>query len=111
MTKILNIDDLLQESPLKVIIGGKEHAMATVTMEAFLANMKDLEALQAAPSIVAETEVTVRVIARAFPSLTEADIYKWPVTVIENLFNLVRGIDPDAKVTDEDAEGNGSSAT
>lgn len=111
MTKILNIDDLLQESPLKVIIGGVEHAMTTPTMGDFLANMKDLEALAASPNIVEETRVTVRVIARAFPSLTEEDVYKWPVNVIENLFNIVRGVDPDAQVASEDAAGNPLSAT
>lgn len=111
MTKILNIDDLLQESPLKVVIGGKEHAMSTPTMSDFLQNMKDLEALAAAPSLVTETEITVKIIARAFPTLTEADVLAWPVNVIENLFQLIRGIDPDAKVEEADTEGNVSPAS
>lgn len=110
-TKILNIDELLEEVPMKIIVKGQEHAMSVVSMENFLENMKDLEALAAAPSVIAETEITIRVIGRSFPTLTEADIRKWPVTAIENLFNLIRGVDPDAQVEGTDSEGNPSSAS
>jgi hypothetical protein len=111
MTKVLNIDDLLAQPNAKVVVNGVEHEMKTASVADFLQNMKDLEAMAAAPSIVAETELTVRMIARAFPTLTEDDVLKWPVPAIEKLFTFIRGIDPDAKVEAKDDEGNGSSAS
>jgi hypothetical protein len=110
-TKILNIDELLQDSPMKVIVDGKEHLMKNPSMKDFLENMKDIEKLSAAPSIVHETEITVRVIARSFPSLKESDVLEWPVSAIESLFGLIRGIDPDAVIEGSDKEGNPSPAS
>jgi hypothetical protein len=111
MTKVLNIDDLIAQPTAKIVVNGIQHEMRTPSVEDFLCNMKDLEAMAAAPSIVAETELTVRMIARAFPSLTEADVMKWPVPAIEKLFAYIRDIDPDAKVEESDVEGNASSAS
>lgn len=111
MTKILNIDDLVEEAPLVIEMRGKKHEMKPSTMGDFIANMKDLESLSAAPGVVAETEITVRIILRAFPTLTEADVMSWPTAAIGRIFDIVRGIDPDAQVEAKDDEGNGSSAS
>ena len=111
MTKILNIDELINEAPMIVVIDGVEHKMKTATLEDFLQNMKDLEAMAAAPSIVAETEITVKMIARSLPTLTEEDILKWPMPAITRLFDIVREADPDTQVEENDSEGNVSSGS
>lgn len=111
MTKILNIDELVQESPLTIHVDGEDHKMKIPTMEDFIKNLKDLEDLAAAPNMLAETEATIRMIARAFPTLTEDRVRQFPMPAVEQLFAIIREADPDAKVDDKDAEGNGSSAT
>lgn len=111
MVKILNIDELVQEAPIVIVLGGEEHAMKIPTLEDFLMNMKDLEAMAAAPNMTVETEMTIRMIARAFPSLTEERVRQMPMPAVERLFAIVREADPDAKIEDKDDEGNGSSAT
>ena len=111
MTKILNIDELITEAPMVIVIEGVEHPMKTATLEDFLQNMKDLEAMAAAPSVVAETEITVKMIARSIPSLSEADILKWPMPAITRLFDIIREVDPDAQIEEKDSEGNASSGS
>jgi hypothetical protein len=111
MTKILNIDELVHKAPLAIRVDGKTHEMKMPTLEDFILNMKDLEAMAAAPNIVAETEGTVRMIARAFPTLTEEMVRSFPMAAIEQLFAVVREADPDAKIDAEDSEGNGSPAS
>lgn len=106
MTKVLNFDELLSEPAYTVIIKGVEHHMQTPTLEDFIANLKDMEALAAAPNMLAEVEATARMIARAFPTLTEADVRQWPVPAIERLFATIRGFDGDTTVTEASAEGN-----
>lgn len=111
MTKILNIDELVQEAPIAIVIDGQKHEMKVPTLQDFILNMKDLEAMAAAPNIVAETEGTIRMIARAFPTLAEERIQSFPMQAIEKLFAIIREVDPEAKVSAEDESGNASSAT
>lgn len=107
MTKVLNIDDIRNEvAPYSITVGGKSHDMKHPTVEDFIENLKDLDALAAAPSVIEETRATVRMIVRAFPSLTEAEVTGWPVKAIEKLFLIIRGVDPDALKGEEDDQGN-----
>lgn len=106
MTKVLNIDDLRSEVPFTIRVNGKSHDMAAPTIQNFIDNMKDLEALAAEPDVLKETEMVVRMVVRAFPTLTPEEIKSWPVGALENLFEIIRGVDPDAEVQEEGAEGN-----
>lgn len=107
MTKVLNVDELLAREPaIVLVIDGERHTAILPTVEDFLENLKDMEALSAAPDMKSEIEMTVRMIVRAFPSLNEDRVKKMPVEAIEKLFAIVRGIDETGSVEKEDASGN-----
>ncbi len=100
MTTIVNIDALQEEPPFILVIGGKEHPMKIASVQDFVENMKMIEDLGTTPTFVQELDVSIKVIARAFPTLTEAEIRSWQVTTIEKLFKLTRGENPETKEGD-----------
>ncbi|NKX37872.1 hypothetical protein HGG70_08100 [Rhodobacteraceae bacterium R_SAG4] len=111
MTKVLNIDEFQPEAPFTVVTKGVEHHMVEPTVQMFLDNLADLEALAAAPTVADEVKMTVKMICRAFPTLSFEDVCLWPLPAIESLFNVVRGLEGDGKVTEQDEEGNGQPAS
>lgn len=110
MTKVLNIDDIRAETPYVVVVKGVEYEMKTPTVEDFIENLRDMEALAAAASLSSEIELTVRMIVRAFPKLSTETVMQWPLVAIEKLFAVIRGIDPDA-TAEVGAEGNDKPAS
>lgn len=107
MTQVLNIDEFKKKTPLSVVVGGKTHHMQPSTVQTFLDNLEDMEALAKAPSIKDEIHLTVRMIVRAFPTLTEEEVRQWPLYSIEEVFNTVRGGGAtSAEVIEKDASGN-----
>lgn len=109
-TKVLNIDDLKSEVLYVIEVDGEEHKLVAPTVQDFLDNIADLEALAAAPNIKEEINVSVRMIVRAIPTLTEERVKSWPLTAIERLFNVVRGYDQNGEVVEKDEEGNVAAA-
>lgn len=94
MTKIINIDALQEEPPFTLEIGDEKHPMKVFTVDDFLSNMKDIEKLGANPSFSDELELSIKIIARAFPTLGEERVRKFQVSTIEKLFRISRGEDP-----------------
>lgn len=111
MTEVINIDAFKEEAPLKIKAGGVEHEMASPSIQTVLDNLNDLEELAKAPDVRSELNLTVRMIVRAFPTLTEEGVKSWPLPMIEKLFNTVRGGDAEATVQETDAQGNGQAAS
>lgn len=112
MTKVLNIDDILNKEPAySIVIKGVTHDMSAPSVENFLDNLKDLEDLAAAPDVAGEVKITVRMICRVFKTLKEEDVRKWPVEAIERLFAIIRGQEDEASVSEESAEGNAPTAS
>lgn len=112
MTKVINIDALQEEAPFVLVIDGKEHPMKIASVQDFVENMKLIEALGTNASFVDELEVSIKVIARAFPSLTEDEIRGWQVSVIDKLFRISRGEDVLSESDLKEAhEGNAPTAS
>lgn len=101
MTKVISIESFVKAPPVILTVGGKKHPMVPATVETFLTNMKELEdlALDASPS--KELEVTVRVIQRAFPTLTEKQIKQWSLEQIQGIADMARGASGEVVTTDE----------
>jgi hypothetical protein len=111
MTKVVNFEALQDEPPFILMIEGKEHPMKIASVSDFVENMKLIEKLGANSSVADEIEVSIKVISRAFPSLTEDAIRSWQVTTIDKLFRIARGEDIFATESgDESAEGNAKPA-
>lgn len=113
MTKVVNFEALQDEPPFILMIEGKEHPMKIASVGDFVENMKLIETLGLKSSASEEIEVSIKVIARAFPTLTEAQIRTWQVTTIDKLFRIARGEDifaTEAEAADGSAEGNAKPA-
>ncbi|MGV1754830.1 hypothetical protein [Agrobacterium sp. CG674] len=110
MTKIINFDSLVKEPLVIVVIDGVKHPMAEATVETFIQNMKAVEALGLDASPIAEIEVGVGIITRAFPTLTEDQVRKWTLSQIQNLSEIARGVNGEVVSTDEQevADANAS---
>ena len=104
MAHIINIDALVEEPPFILEIGGVQHPMRVFSVDDFLVNMKEIEALGANPAFADELEVAIRIIGRAFPTLGEAEVRKFQVSTIDKLFRISRGEDP-AKLASGASEG------
>lgn len=70
--KILDLDALVQEQII-VRLNGRDHELRPVTLKDFAENAKDIETMGKAPSLEEEIKITKRMLARAFPTMTETD--------------------------------------
>lgn len=108
MTKVLNLDALETEIEKSVTVDGVDHAMKPLSVEEFVNNMKEIEAIQAAGAEITPSEAFERslvMIVRAFPSLEEARVRKMTTPQIDALFAFVQG-ENDAEVARGASEGN-----
>ena len=102
MTKVINIASL--RKPAAVIVeteDGKKHEMVPASVATFLENLKEVEALGLNASPVQEAELIVKVIARSFPTISEAEIHSWPLDITRNLYVAV--ISANGEVVSQDA--------
>jgi hypothetical protein len=104
MTKVINIADL-RKAPLVTIVDedGTRHDMVTSSVETFLANVEAIESLDLNAGPRKELDVIIGIVLRGFPSLTEKTLRKWPVEVIQNLSDVVRGVGGEVATTDKAA--------
>lgn len=111
MTKIINLADLKREPLVSIVdMDGKKHDMVSASVETFIENATAISGLALDAGPVAELNVIVGIVARAFPSLTEKAIRKWPIDIIQQLSNIARGVNGEVASTDEKAieEANAS---
>lgn len=110
MTKIINFDEIQKPAAVAIVYKGKRHEMVEATVDSFLTNMKAVDALGLDASPTEEIEVTIGIILRAFPTLTDAIIREWTLEMIKQLSEIVRGAGGEVASTDEEAvkEANAS---
>jgi len=104
MTKIISLDSFIKEPVLVLEVEGVKHAMVPTTVETFLENMKDIEALSINATPVQELEITVRIILRAFPTLTEKQVKSWSLEQIQGIAEVARSVSGEVVSTEEDKE-------
>lgn len=103
MTKIINLDSLKQEALIIIEVEGKRHEMKTASVDSFIENMKAIEGLGLNASPIQEIEVIIGIVARAFPTLDEKQIRSWPITTIQHLSEVARGVNGEIATADEAA--------
>lgn len=108
MTKVLNLDSLETNIEKVIQVDGVEHVMRPLSVEEFVENMKELEAIQKGgveidPSEAFERSLTM--ILRAFPTLSEDRVRKMNVTQVDAIFAFVQG-ENDEELKRASSEGN-----
>lgn len=113
MTKVLNIDAISNPELMSLVIKGVTHEMKAPSLNDFIANLKDIEELSEAETqqnIGLQMAVIVRMIARAYPTLTIAEMMEWDLAKVTYVFNAIRGAEDTAEVEDKDGEGKSKDA-
>lgn len=102
--QVLNISKLRKPASMVVVIDDVRHERAEPTVEDLLTTVEDVEAL-AVPNVKMseQLKITLRIITRAFPTLTEAMLRKRPAEELNALFDAARG---EVEVEAEDEAGN-----
>mgnify|MGYP001354347228 CR=1 FL=1 len=108
---VIKLESLVRPSPLVIEVEGVRHELVPASVETYIQNMRDIEALALNASPVDEIELAVKLIGRAFPTLKAADIRGWSVDVIYQLAAIARGESGEVASTNEadakpSAEGN-----
>ena len=112
MAKLLDLDAVAAESEFVIKLNGTEHKLKPATVETFVANMKELEKLGVSASVAEELEVTIGIILRAFPTVTEAEVRALTMQQIKAISDFARTANGEkTEVEGESAEGNAAAAS
>lgn len=107
MTNYLDLDAVASEADFVLKLNGKEHKLKVATVNTFVANMKDLEALSLNATAAQELEVAVTIVKRAFPSIPEEELRELSVLQVKAIADYAMGANGEkTEAVKEDAEGN-----
>lgn len=111
-TKFLDLDAVVSDVVFCIGLNDKKHDLVEPTVEVFIANMKEIEALSLTASPREELEATIRMILRSFPTMQEQELRNLRLTQLKKIQEFARaaGGEEVEKVT-EDAEGNAPAAS
>ena len=70
MAKMLNLDDLMEKEPIKVVLNGVTHVMKELNVALYVDVMKKMEALEATKSTADELELSFDIISKMVPTLS-----------------------------------------
>ena len=106
MTKILNLDSFEQPADKTVVLNGKEHKFVPSTVEEFISQVKEIEAMEKAGtgSVSDFAEFSIKSITRAFPTIKDSELRALTVTQLKALSDFVKAVADDES---EDDSGNG----
>lgn len=114
MAKVFNVDALTKVES-EIVLNGKTHAVVDMSVEGFLATMKDAEALEKAGNdISAQINALVKTILRAIPTLDEQELRQQPLQALYGIASFVRGEIPEGlkeMVSEKAAEGEEKNET
>lgn len=102
MTKIVNLDALATAPKLTILVDGVKHDMVEPTVQSFIDNMTEIEAMGMNPSPLNEMKLGVKIIQRAFPTISEEAMSKWTLERLNMLVNIARS--GGAEIVTDDAE-------
>ena len=74
MAKMLNLDDLMEKEPIKVVLNGVTHVMKELNVALYVDVMKKMEALEATKSTADELELSFDIISKMVPTLSRDDL-------------------------------------
>lgn len=110
-TQFLDLDAVDLPVQLVVKLGGKEHPLVPVTVESFVANTKLLQQLSKAKDgdLEAEVNLVIKVILRAFPTMTDEMLRKMPLANLNKLMGVAQdndGTKAVEKAVEQDVKAN-----
>lgn len=105
--RILNIDELVSKrvNP-SIIINGTRHELKPASLQNFIDTMKEIEMLGTEPSLMKEIEVTIRIIERAFPTMSKEEVGGLPFDMLQQIADFARSQGEEVVSTEENASGN-----
>lgn len=108
MTKVLNLDQLETTIDKVVTIKGVDHRMTPLSVEDFINQMKEIdEATSSEMTALEMYELSLRVILRAFPTITEAQLRTLNTWQIDALYAFLKErVDTAAEEGAEATSGN-----
>lgn len=108
MTKILNLDSFENPDEKAVVLNGVSHAFAPFTVEQFIAQMKDVEALEKQGDMTLSqfTEYSIDSIVRAYPTIPRDELFELPMHKLNALLKFVRGVAEEEAAQAGTDEGN-----
>lgn len=101
--------DAIEVPEVVVKLGDKQHKMVPLSVEAFIAGVKDSQDLGTTPDFATEFGVVTRMILRSFPTMSEEELRKMPMASLNKLLTFtqsVNGHDDVSKEAEKEAEGN-----
>jgi hypothetical protein len=109
-TKYLDLDAVSGKVDFTVKLGGVEHRVKESSIQDFIDNATMLEGLALQATVKEELEVTIKIIQRALPTASEADLRNLSFTQLDAIRNFVMTANgekaEEEKVGGAPAEGN-----
>lgn len=116
MTNFLNLDEVKPTIEFSFQLNGKRHELVPATVETFIANMNDLKSLGVNADPIDELQVMLKMIGRAFPTITEKELKKLTLDQAKAISEYARRANGEVVETttdtgaEGDAEGNAPAA-
>ena len=100
-TNFLDLDAVAPEVELTVKLNGKKHKLKPLSVEDFIRNTKDQIALSSVGDVESEVNLILKMLVRAFPTLTEEELREVPLNKLWKLLEFARENNGSAKVEEE----------
>lgn len=106
MTKFLDLDSVTPEAEFVLKLNGKDHPLKTATVRTFVDNMKDIESLALDATVVQEIEISVKIIKRAFPTITDEELDELTLDQVKAISEYALGANGEKVEAQAGDEGN-----
>lgn len=113
-TKMLDLDAVTSNVDFTLKLNGKEHSLVEPSVEVFISNLSDLEALALNATPSEELEMSIKMIKRSFPSIPEKELRQLKLSQINAIAEFARsssGQEPVVEEGGETAVGNDQAAS
>jgi len=109
--EFLNLDDAdPNQNELVITLKGRQHKMKHPTVADFIANVKAVESRPENMTLVEETEFTVDMLCRSFPTVQKEDFMQLDMAKLSKLLEMVRKVTNDGQIEEEAGEGGSPTA-
>lgn len=92
MANVLNLDEIETGLERAIVLGGKRHALKPMSVEDYIAQLKDAQSAETEKDPVKMFELMVASVQRAFPSLKPAEVRKLSVAQLQKMMAFVQSI-------------------
>jgi hypothetical protein len=89
---VLNLDEIETGLERTVVLGGKNYPLKPMSVEDYIAQLKDAQAAEKEQDTVKLFELMVNSVGRAFPSMKEGVIRKLTVAQLQKLMAFVQSV-------------------